>query len=196
MKKHFALAVALAPALALAAPTSWEIDPAHSQAAFTVKHLVITSVRGEFAKTVGTVSVDDQDLAHSKVEATIDAATVDTRNPDRDAHLKSADFFDVAQFPNITFHSTRVEAAGPSQLRVTGDLTIRGVTKPVVLEVTESPEVKGMAGETRRAFSASTKINRQDYGLKWSKTVEAGPVVADEVAISLEIEAVKSKASP
>ena len=194
MRRLFASLLALAPTLALSAPASFDIDPAHSQAAFTVKHLVITSVRGEFTKTSGTIAVDDQDPGHSSVEATIDATTVSTRNPDRDAHLRSPDFFDAAKFPAIHFKSTRVEAAGPGLLKVTGDLTLHGVTKPVVLEVSESQEVKGMSGEIRRAFSATTKINRQDYGLKWSKTVEAGPVVGDDVTISLEIEAVKGKA--
>ncbi|HUK66450.1 MAG TPA: YceI family protein [Anaeromyxobacteraceae bacterium] len=193
MKKLLAVVVTLAPALAFSAPSSWEIDPAHSQAAFTVKHLVITSVRGEFAKTAGTVVLDDENPARSKVEATIDASTVSTRNPDRDAHLRSPDFFDVAKYPTITFKSTHVDVVSPGELKVAGDLTLHGITKPVVLEVSESAEVKGMSGETRRAFSASAKINRQDYGLKWSKMVDAGPVVGDEVAISLEIEAVKAK---
>jgi polyisoprenoid-binding protein YceI len=191
-RKLSASLLALAPALALAAP--WNIDPAHSQTTFSVKHLVISTVKGEFGKTAGTIDIDDADPARSRVEATIDASTISTRNADRDAHLRSADFFDVAHHPTITFRSTKVEREGADALRVTGDLTLRGVTRPVVLQVSTSPAVKGMGGETRRAFSATTRINRQDYGLKWSKAVEAGPVVGDEVAIFVDVEAVREQA--
>lgn len=191
MRKLAATLLALAPVLALAA--DWNIDPAHTQTSFAVKHLVISTVRGEFGKTTGTIHLDEADLTRSSVEATIDAATVSTRNPDRDAHLRSPDFFDVARYPTVTFRSTRVEKAAAGALQVTGDLTLRGVTRPVTLQVTVSPEVKGMGGETRRGFSATTRINRQDYGLRWSKMVEAGPVAADEVTISLDVEAVKEQ---
>lgn len=191
MRKLAATLLALAPVLALAA--DWNIDPAHTQASFAVKHLVVSTVRGEFGKTTGTVHLDDADLTRSSVEATIDAATVSTRNPDRDAHLRSPDFFDVARYPTITFRSTKVQKAAAGALAVSGDLTLRGVTRPVTLDVTISPEVKGMGGETRRAFSATTRINRQDYGLRWSKAVEAGPVVGDEVTISIDVEAVREQ---
>ncbi len=191
MKRLFAVAVALvAPALA-AAQSSWILEPNHTHSAFTVRHLVISNVRGEFAKTSGTVTLDDKDLTRSSVEATIETGSIDTRVADRDAHLKSPDFFDAAKYPTITFRSTKVAPSGPEQLAVTGDLTLRGVTKPVTLTVTTSPEVKGMAGETRRGFSATTKINRKDFGLAWNKTVEAGPVVGDEIAITLDVEVVK-----
>jgi polyisoprenoid-binding protein YceI len=191
MKKLSAWILAATPALALA--SNWNIDPAHTQTSFAVRHLVISTVKGEFGKTAGTIRIDDADIARSSVEATIDASTISTRNADRDAHLRSPDFFDVANHPTATFRSTRVEKAGKDGLKVTGDLTLRGVTRPVVLDVTLSPEVKGMRGETRRGFAATTRINRQDYGLKWSKVVEAGAVAGDEVTISLDVEAVKEQ---
>ena len=192
MRKIMASLLALAPALALA--ENWTIDAAHSQTTFSVKHLVISTVRGEFGKTTGTVTLDDADPARSRVEATIDATTINTRIADRDAHLRSPDFFDVAKYPTITFRSTRVARAKEGGLEVTGDLTLHGVTRPVTLQVSTSPEVKGMGGETRRAFAATTRISRQEFGLKWSKAVEAGPVVGDEVAIAIEVEAVKDQA--
>jgi polyisoprenoid-binding protein YceI len=191
MKKTAALlASVLLPALALAAPTTWKPDVAHSSVGFSVKHLVITTVRGTFAKFDGTVTLDD-DLARSSVEATIDASSVDTRQPDRDNHLRSPDFFDVAKYSNLTFKSTKVEKAGADALKVTGDLTLHGVTKPVVLAVTTGPEIKGFKGESRRGFSATTKISRKEFGLLWNKAVEAGPVVGDEVTVELELELVK-----
>ncbi len=190
-----ALATALAPAASLGA--SYDIDPAHSHASFTVKHLVISNVRGEFGKTTGKVSLDEQDLTRSSVEATIDATTIDTRVPDRDNHLKSPDFFDVAKYPTITFRSTMVEPAGQGHYKVLGNLTIKGTTKPVVLEVEgPTPAIKGMKGETRRAAEATTRINRKDFGLNWSKMVEAGPVVGDDVRIELSVEMVKAAQQP
>jgi polyisoprenoid-binding protein YceI len=192
MNQLNALAVALAlPSAALAAPTNWSIDPSHSSTGFAVKHLVVSTVRGQFTKTGGTLRLDDADLARSSVEATIDAASIDTREPKRDEHLRSPDFFDTAKYPTITFKSTKVARAGKGQLRVTGDLTLHGVTKPVTLDVAASAEVKGMFGETRRGFSGTVKINRKDFGLTWGKVLEAGPVVGDEVTITLDIEAVK-----
>jgi len=191
MKKLMLALLAVAPALALAAPSTWSIDPSHSQVGFSVRHLVISNVRGEFQKYEGKVVLDAAAVAHSSVEATIDVGSIDTRVPDRDAHLKSADFFDVAKYPSIRFKSTRVEKAGKDRLRVTGDLTLHGVTKAVVLDVATTPEVKGMYGETRRGFSATTKIDRKAFGLTWNKLVEAGPAVGDEVAITLDLEAVK-----
>jgi polyisoprenoid-binding protein YceI len=160
---------------------------------FAVKHLVISNVRGEFTKYEGKIVLDDADPTKSGVEATIDVSSLDTRVADRDAHLKSPDFFDVAKYPSITFKSTRVEKAGKDGLRVTGDLTLHGVTKPVVLAVTTTAEVKGMYGETRRGFSATTKIDRKAFGLTWNKVVEAGPAVGDEVSITLDLEVVKDQ---
>ncbi|WP_242354886.1 MULTISPECIES: YceI family protein [unclassified Anaeromyxobacter] len=191
MKKLLASLLAVAPMLALAAPAAWNVDASHSQVGFAVKHLVISTVRGEFTKYSGVAQLDDADPARSTVEVTIDANSIDTRVADRDAHLKSPDFLDTAKYPAITFKSAKVTKAGKDKLKVAGDLTLHGVTKPVTLDVTTSPEVKGMYGETRRAFSAVTKISRKDYGLSWNKLVEAGPAVGDEIAITLDVELVK-----
>jgi polyisoprenoid-binding protein YceI len=192
MKRLLALAVALcAPALALA-QSSWIIEPNHSHAGFAVRHLVISNVRGEFGKTTGTVQLDERDVTRSSVEATIETGTIDTRVADRDAHLRSPDFFDVAKYPKITFKSTKVEKAGDGKLKVTGNLTIKDVTKPVVLDVTgPTAEIKDPWGKTRRGISASGKINRRDFGLTWGKVVEAGPVVGDDVTIEIEAELLK-----
>lgn len=188
--KRLLAAAALAPALALAAPSTWEIDAAHSATGFAVKHLVVSTVRGQFAKTTGTLTLDEADVTKSVVSATVDAGTIDTRVADRDGHLKSPDFLDVAKYPTITFRSTRVEQAG-DRLLVTGDLTLHGVTRPVTLEATLSPQVKGMGGEARRAVTATGKISRKDFGLTWNKVIEAGPVIGDEVTLALEVEAVR-----
>ncbi|MBI5066928.1 MAG: YceI family protein [Deltaproteobacteria bacterium] len=194
MNRITALAVAvLAPALALADTSTWNIDTAHTEAGFSVRHLVISTVKGSFGKTTGTVKLDPADLTKSSVEATIDVASVNTRNEDRDKHLKSPDFFDVAKFPTITFKSTKVEKAGDG-LKVTGDLTMKGVTKPVVLTVAgPTGEVKDPWGNTRRGLQAKGKVNRQDFGVTWSKVVEAGPVVGDEITIDIEAELIKAK---
>ncbi len=188
------LVAALAlPALSLAEGATWNIDPAHSRTGFTVRHLVISNVRGEFGKTTGTVTLDEKDLSRSRVEATIDTSTIDTRVPNRDADLKSPNFLDVEKYPTITFKSTKVKPAGKGKLEVTGDLTMKGVTKPVVLEVEgPTPEIKGPMGESRRGLTARTTINRKDFGVTWSKAVEAGPVVGDDVKIEIEAELVKA----
>jgi polyisoprenoid-binding protein YceI len=194
MTRTLALALAAAlPAAALAGTSTWNIDPAHTGSHFAVKHLVISTVRGDFGKTTGTIMLDEKDFAKSSVEATIDVTTIDTKVADRDNHLKSPDFFDAANNPAMTFKSKKVERAGAEKLKVTGDLTIKGKTKPVVLNVTYGKPVKGMGGETRRGFAATTKINRKDFGLAWSKTVEAGPVVGDTVDVTLDVEAVKDE---
>ncbi len=196
MKQLLAIALgALLPVLAAAEATTWTIDPSHSTSGFTVKHLVVSTVRGGFGKTTGAIHLDDADLTRSTVEANIDASSIHTGSPDRDKHLESADFFDVANHPTITFKSTRVEKVGDDKLKVTGDLTMRGVTKPIVLDVSApSQTVKGMKGELRRGFSATGKLNRKDYGLNWSKMIEAGPVVSDEVNLQLDVEATKDEA--
>ena len=191
--KKLAVLLSLAPALALAAPSHWNIDASHSQVGFAVKHLVISNVRGEFGAYQGKLFLDEADVTKSTVNATIDVNSLNTKVADRDTHLKSADFFDVAKYPTMTYKSTKVEKAGKDRLKVTGDLTLHGVTKPVVLDVSTSAEVKGMYGETRRAFAATTKIDRKDYGLTWNKLVEAGPAVGDEVAITLDLELVKDQ---
>jgi polyisoprenoid-binding protein YceI len=172
--------------------TIWKIDPRHSSAQFGVTHLMISTVRGEFHGLNGTIVRDDADISKTTVDVTIDATTVDTREPDRDKHLKSADFFDVDKFPTITFKSTKVEKLGDDKLKVTGDLTIRGVTKQTVLEVTSpKPPIKDPWGLQRTAVSATTRINRQEFGVAWNKTLEAGGVmVSDEVNITLDVEMV------
>ena len=195
MKKLLATLLAFSPALALAATTGWNIDASHSQVGFAVKHLVISNVRGEFGAYQGKLFLDEADVTKSTVNATIDVNSLNTKVADRDAHLKSADFFDVAKYPTMTFKSTKVAKAGKDQLKVTGDLTLHGVTKPVVLDVSTSAEVKGMYGETRRAFAATTKIDRKDYGLTWNKALETGGVVVgEEVAIEVNIELIKRAA--
>jgi polyisoprenoid-binding protein YceI len=194
MKRSLAFVLALVlPALAAAQATTWEIDPAHSSSNFSIKHLVVSTVRGSFGKTTGTIKLDDKDLAKSSVEATIDVNTIDTRVENRDKDLKSPNFFDAEKHPTMTFKSTKVQKAGGDKLKVTGDLTIKDQTKPVVLNVTYSKPVTGMKGEQRRAFNATTKINRKDFGLTYSKVVEAGPVVGDQVDVSIDIEAIKAQ---
>lgn len=182
------------PALARAA--NYDIDTAHSSAGFAVRHLAVSNVRGEFAKVTGVVEHDAKDLSKTRLEATIDAASVTTRDPKRDEHLKSADFFDVAQYPVITFKSTKVEKASQG-LKVKGDLTLHGVTRPVVLDVQgPTPEVKDPWGNVRAGASATAKINRKDFGMSFNKTLDSGGlVVGDEVAITIDVELVK-KAAP
>ena len=190
---RIALAVSAAALLAMnaaAASTTWQIDPQHSTAQFAVRHLGISSVRGEFHRVNGTILVDDKDITMSTVEVTIDATTVDTREPDRDKHLKSPDFFDVAKHPTITFKSTKVEQTAPGKLKVTGELTIRGVTKSVVLDV-EGPTaaIKDPWGNQRAAATGTTKINRQEFGVKWNAAMDnGGVVVSDAVSITVDVE--------
>lgn len=193
--KRFVALLALLPLTALAEPGTWNIDPAHTQSMFSVRHLVISTVKGQFQKTTGTVVLDEKDIGKSSVEATIDVNSIDTRVPDRDGHLKSPDFFDAANHPEITFRSTKVERAGKGKLKVTGDLTIRETTKSVVLMVDgPTAPIKDPGGNLRRGLTATTKISRQEYGLKWNKMVEAGPVVGDEVKIEIEAEIVQPAA--
>jgi polyisoprenoid-binding protein YceI len=169
--------------------TTYTIDPAHSGAHFTVRHMMITNVRGAFRNVKGTVVYDSEDPANSSVEAEIEAATIDTRESQRDAHLRSADFLDVEKFPAITFRSTRVEPSGEGEWKVTGDLTIHGVTRPVVLNV-EGPAAEGKDpwGNIRSGASATTKIKRSDFGLTWNAALETGGfLVGDELKIELEL---------
>jgi len=196
MRRFHILAVAAAVALlSAAAPSVWaqavqyEIDPVHSSAQFSVRHLMVSNVRGEFAKVTGTVVYDPKNLKASSVEAVIDATTINTHEPKRDAHLKSPDFFDVAKYPTLTFKSKKLQEAGKGKLRVTGDLTIHGATREVVLEVEgPSPEVR-IGKNVKSGASASTTISRKDFGLTWNRALEAGGwVVGDEVKITLEIE--------
>ncbi|HUE42369.1 MAG TPA: YceI family protein [Candidatus Sulfotelmatobacter sp.] len=195
---RFALATGLAALLswpATAATTTWQLDPAHTAAQFSVKHLAISTVRGAFSNVKGTVILDDQDISKSSVDVTIDVSTVDTRTPDRDKDLKSDKFFDLAHYPSMTFKSTKVEQAGAGKLKVTGDLTIRGTTKSVVLDVDgPTAPVKDPWGNQRSAVNATTKINRQDFGVKWNATMDnGGVVVGDEVSITIDAEMVQKK---
>ena len=188
-----AVLFAASPALA----ADFDVDPAHSSVSFSVKHLVVSTVRGEFAKVSGTVSYDAKKLEATALDITIDPASVDTRDAKRDGHLKSADFFDVEKFPTVTFKSKKVEAAGKGKLKVTGELTLHGVTKPVTLSVTgPSAEVKSPFGTTVVAASATTTINRKDFGMNWNKALDSGGVmVSDEVALTIDVELVKKEAA-
>ncbi|MGB8413323.1 MAG: YceI family protein [Candidatus Binatus sp.] len=192
-KTAIAIAIAIVVALpVLAHADSWQIDPSHTSVEFTVRHMMISNVKGQFQKTTGTITANGNDPASAKIDVTIDASSVDTRVERRDAHLKSPDFLDVAKFPTITFKSTKVEAAGPNKWAMTGDLTIHGVTRPVVLDVEGSGPPIQVMGHTRAGASATTKIKRSDFGLIWNKTLESGGVlVGDDIAVSIDVEAVK-----
>ncbi len=188
-----AVAIAIVVALpVLARADTWQIDSSHTSVEFTVRHMMISNVKGQFQKTTGTITANGNDAASAKIDVSIDASSVDTRVERRDAHLKSPDFLDVAKYPTITFKSTKVEAEGPNKWKVTGDLTLHGVTKQVALEVEGSGAPVQVMGNTRVGASATTKIKRGDFGLTWNKALEAGGVlVGEEVAISIDVEAVK-----
>ena len=193
LKASVLIAAVLLAAVHASAAT-WTVDASHSSAQFSVRHMMVSTVRGEFAKVSGSVELDENNLAASRVEATIDVNSVDTREPKRDAHLKSPDFFDAANFPTATFKSTKVEKAGAGY-KVTGDLTLRGVTKPVVMEVDAlSPQIKDQGGNLRTGTSARFKVNRKDFGVNWSRTLDSGGlVVSDEVAINIDVELIQRK---
>lgn len=173
---------------------TWNLDPAHSAAEFKVKHMMISNVKGQFSAISGKLALDEADPANSRVEATIDAASLSTHDAQRDAHLKSADFFDVEKFPTLTFKSTSVQRTGRDELAVAGDLTIHGVTKPVVFTVEgPTPPGKDPWGNTRVGLSAVTKINRKDFGLSWNSALEAGGVlVGEDVTITLDVQFLKA----
>jgi polyisoprenoid-binding protein YceI len=176
------------------APTTWNLDPTHSSAEFKVKHMMISNVKGHFSKLSGTLTLDEADLAKSQIEATIDAASLETRDAQRDGHLKSADFFDVEKFPTITFKSTSIQVTGEDELAVSGDLTIRDVTHPVVFSVEgPTPASKDPWGNLRVAVSATTKISRKEFGLTWNAALEGGGIlVGDEVTITLDAQFIKA----
>ncbi|MBU8896097.1 protein yceI precursor [Corallococcus sp. H22C18031201] len=196
MKSAVAMLALSLPSAALA--SNWEIDSSHSSADFSVRHMMVSNVKGSFGKVTGAINLDDKDVTKSTVEATIDVSTVNTNEPKRDEHLKSPDFFDVTKFPTMTFKSKKVAKAGAGKLKVTGDLTLHGVTKEVVLDVDgPAKESKDPWGNTRSGVSATTKINRKDYGLAWNKALETGGVaVSEEVSVSLEIELTKKADAP
>ena len=177
-----------------ATTTTWNIDPAHTTAEFKVRHMMITNVRGHFSGITGVLTSDDQDVTKSKVEASIPAASINTREPDRDTHLKSADFLDVEKFPTLTFASTNITRKGEGELEVEGDLTIHGVARRVVFAVEgPTPPGKDPWGNTRIGWTATTKINRKDFGLNWNAGLETGGIlVGDDVTLTLDVEAVKA----
>lgn len=185
----FSLSIALH-----AQQSSWRIDPNHSGAHFSVRHMMISTVRGEFTGVAGYVIYDPKEPAHDSVEATIDCSTVNTGVAKRDAQLKSPDFFDVAHYPQMKFKSTRVESAGDGKLQITGDLTINNTTQPVVLDVDgPSQSIHDPRGNEKIGLSATTKISRKKFGITWNEVMESGGVaVADEVAISLDLELIKN----
>ncbi len=172
---------------------TWNIDPDHSAATFTIKHMMVTNVRGLFSKVSGTIQFDPADPGDCAVEATIDVSSLSTGNRTRDAHLSSADFFEVAKYSEIVFRSTKVEKGGGNRIRVTGDLTLHGVTRPVTMDVEYAGPVKSppdMGGETTIGFAATTVIIREDFGIQWNVPIDGGGVVAGhEVLIALDIEA-------
>ena len=172
--------------------TTYQIDPSHSTANFSVKHMMIAKVHGGFEKMSGSFIYDKQDVSKSSVEVTIDANSINTREPQRDTHLRSADFFDVEKYPTLTFKSIRFDQNG-DELKVVGNLTIHGVTQQVTLEVEEpSEEVKDPWGNSKIGVSGKTKIKRKDFGLTWNSALEAGGVlVGDEISITLDVQLVK-----
>ncbi len=172
--------------------STWTIDPAHTTAEFAVRHMMITTVKGRFAGVAGTLVLDEADVTRSRVEVTIDTASVDTREEKRDAHLRSADFFDVENHPRMTFVSTRVERDG-ADLKVTGDLTIRGTTRSITLAVEDLGRARDPWGGERAAFSATGRLNRTDFGLRWNQALETGGVlVSDEVRLTIDAQLVRS----
>lgn len=197
---HFAgraaMVIALGAMLSVpagAATANWQIDPNHSSAQFAVRHLGLSTVRGAFTKVTGSANLDDKDISKSSVEVTIDTNSVDTRVPNRDNDLRSDHFFDVAKYPTITFKSTKVEQVTPGKLKITGDLTIHGTTKEVVLDVDgPAAPIKDPWGNQRIAASATTTINRQDYGVKYNATMDnGGLVVGNDVQITIDVELVQ-----
>jgi len=174
----------------------WDIDHAHSSVDFTVRHMLVSKVRGRFTKWTGHLELDEQDLTRSRVDVEIDVASVDTHEPQRDAHLRSGDFFEVDKHPRIVFKSKRVEEKGKDHLAVTGDLTIRGATREVVLDVERGGVIaKDPWGKRRAGFTATAKINRKDFGVNFNQVLDQGGLaLGEEVAISIEIEATAAAA--
>jgi polyisoprenoid-binding protein YceI len=173
---------------------SWQIDPDHSSFQFKVRHLMVSNVKGDFGKVIkGSVYLNDQDIASTKSELVLDVASVNTGHAKRDEHLRGPDFFDASKYPIITFVTKQVSRVSPDRLKAVGDLTIRGVTKEVVLDVQSiSQEVKDPWGNFRRGLTATTKISRRDFGITWNRTLDAGGVVVgDEVDISVELELIR-----
>jgi len=176
----------------MSAATHWDIDPSHSDVQFTVRHMVVTKTRGRFTRWAGTIDLDEADPTRSSVSVRIEADSIDTGHADRDAHLRSADFLDVASHPTLEFRSTGIERLGDERHRIHGELTIRGVTRPVTLDAELGGIKADPWGSQRAGFSARTKIDRRDFGLTWNQALEAGGLlVGEKVDIELEVEAVR-----
>ena len=184
-------AVLAAPLCAHAA--AWEVDPAHSSVGFAIRHMMISTVRGQLRTFSAKIVGDPTSPSGATLEATLDPASIDTGNEKRDGHLKSPDFLDVQKFPTITFKSTGIQKAGDGKLKVTGDLTLHGVTKPVVLEVEgPTPAIKDPMGNTKAGAHATTRINRKDFGIVWNKTMDGGGLmVGDDIDVTIDVEAVQ-----
>jgi polyisoprenoid-binding protein YceI len=197
MPRSTAIALVFASLASRAPAAVWEIDPAHTSVGFSVRHLMVSNVRGVFGDVRGQVNANQADLAQSTIEVTIAVASVDTRNAKRDEHLKTADFFDAAKHPTMTFKSRKAEPSGAGRWKVIGDLTLRGVTREVVLDVEgPTPEIKDPWGNVRAGARATTRINRKDFGMTWSKTLGGGGLmVGDEVEVTIEVEATRKPAS-
>jgi len=183
-------AVATAPAIG--GKTTWKLDPSHTIVEFSAKHLMITTVKGRFTDVEGTIQADDSDFRKSSVEATLSAASIDTRTEQRDNHLRSADFLHAENFPTIKFRSTRIEG-DRGEFKLTGDLTIKDVTRPITLDVSFEGQTKDPWGGERVGFSAKGKLDRRDFGLTWNQLLETGgAVVGNEIKIAIEVEAIKA----
>jgi polyisoprenoid-binding protein YceI len=195
MKRYITPMIAI---LALAIPvfsyaSTWQMDPDHSSFQFKIRHLTVSNVKGDFSKAKGVVTIDEKDITQLKVEVTIDAASVNTGHAKRDEHLRGPDFFDVTKYPTITFVSKKVMKADTNRLKVIGDLTIRGVAREITVDVEgPTPEVKDPWGSFRRGATATTKINRRDFGMTWNKVLDTGGLlVGEDVDIYVEVELVK-----
>jgi polyisoprenoid-binding protein YceI len=194
MRKMLLLVALALPALAGAA--TWDLDPAHTSVQFSVRHLMVSTVRGAFSKVAGTVEADEADPTRAKIQATIDPASIDTRNEKRDGHLKGPDFLDVEKYKTITFTSKKIERGAAGHFKVTGDLNLHGVTREVVLDVEATPEIKDPWGKTRAGAQATATISRKDFGVTWNQTLDAGGVaVGDEVTVTIDVEATKHPAA-
>jgi polyisoprenoid-binding protein YceI len=190
-KSLFAAALVLVTASAAHAQT-WNIDASHSAAHFAVRHMMVSTVRGDMGKVTGTVNFDGKNLAAASVDATVDVTTISTRDEKRDAHLKSPDFFDVATYPTLTFKSKKVTPNADGSFKVIGDLTMHGVTKEVTLDVEAMRPVIKQGNNLRTGTTATTKLNRQDFGVKWSRALDGGGlVVSDEVAVTIDLELIQ-----
>jgi polyisoprenoid-binding protein YceI len=194
MKHLIILSILLSATTGFGATRTFKIDPAHSTIGFSVKHMMVTNVKGTFNEFEGKIILDEKKPQNSKVETVIEAKSIDTNNDKRDDHLRSADFFNTDKNEKITFTSKKITPAGGKKYKIVGDLTLNGVTKEITLDSTYSGTTKGMQGETRAGFSATGKIKRSEFGVKWNKAIEAGGVaVSDEVTLNFDIEAIEEK---